>query len=185
MLTSEAVMTHLRAALPDAVVVCTNGYPSRELYNCADDPGNFYLLGSMGMAAPIAYGIAAARPGHTVVAIDGDGSLTMNLGCLTLAQETRASVVHVVLDNGMHQSTGGQRTMLPRDLTAVATATGYRTAVTVRDDADLAGLDFSELPMLIHAVVAPRTGGIGKRVRHTPQEIVSRTQDFLDRVPSA
>ncbi|MFI7221298.1 thiamine pyrophosphate-dependent enzyme [Micromonospora maritima] len=182
MLTSEAVMGRVIDTLPDACVVSTCGYPSRELYNSRDRDGNFYLLGSMGMAAPIAYGIALARPGRRVVAVDGDGSIAMNLGCLTLAAETEAAVFHLVLDNGMHQSTGGQRAMLPPDLTAVAAGAGYATTVLLREEGDLGALndlaDFDR-PVFVHALVAPRQSGAGRRVEHTPQELVSRTANFL------
>jgi phosphonopyruvate decarboxylase len=183
MLTSETVMRHVLTALPNACVVSTCGYPSRELYNSMDRPGNLYLLGSMGMAAPVAYGIAATLPGRPVVAIDGDGSIAMNLGCLALAAELALPVVHLVLDNGMHQSTGGQSTLLPNDLAAVAAGAGYPEVVTVRSSSDLAevdGLGGRTTPLFIHAIVAARTAAAGHRIRQRPQELVGRVRAFLD-----
>jgi sulfopyruvate decarboxylase subunit beta len=181
-LTSKAVLLGIVEAFPSACIVSTCGFISRELYNTAERDGNFYLVGSMGMAGPIAYGIKAARPSRQVVAIDGDGSVAMNLGGLTLARSAKASIVHIVLDNGMHESTGGQQVAAPLDLTAVATASGYDTVLTLRDDKDLnelaglAGLDGSAL---VHALVAPRGGAAGRRVEQTPQELVARTRSFL------
>ncbi|MDG4808727.1 thiamine pyrophosphate-dependent enzyme [Micromonospora sp. WMMD1120] len=176
-------MKRVIRAVPDACVVSTCGYPSRELYNIEDRPGNLYLLGSMGMAAPIAYGIALARPGRHVVAFDGDGSVAMNLGCLTLAAETAASVIHVVLDNGMHQSTGGQKSLLPTSLTTVARGAGYPTVLSLRSEDDLAALDTigeHRGPLFVHATVVPRQSGAGRRVQQTPQELVARVGAFLD-----
>lgn len=181
MLASGTVLRAVLDALPAACVVSTCGYPSREL-GTMDRPGNFYLLGSMGMAAPVAYGIAAARPDRVVVAVDGDGSIAMNPGCLGLAAETSAAVVHLVLDNGVHQSTGGQSTTLPADLAAMATAAGYRETVVLRTPDDLTALDTlgeRELPLFVHAVVAPRDGAPGPRIDRTPQELVRRVRAFL------
>jgi sulfopyruvate decarboxylase subunit beta len=182
-LTSRIVLGWLLAALPDSCIVSTCGYVTRELYDVGDRPGNFYLVGSMGMAGPIAYGIAAVQSHRRLVAVDGDGSVVMNLGGLTLAAQTRADLVHVVLDNGMHESTGGQDTSLPADLTAVARAAGYQRAVSVESEADLAVLDDLERwhgPQFVHARVEPRNQAIGRRVQETPQELVTRFRKFLD-----
>ncbi|KOV63457.1 thiamine pyrophosphate-dependent enzyme [Streptomyces sp. MMG1121] len=167
---------------PDAVIVSTCGFTSRELFNAADRPENFYLVGSMGMAAPIALGVALARPGRTVIALDGDGSLLMNLGVLPLIAASDAELLHVVVDNGMHESTGGQHTVQRSDFVALALASGYRDAARVEDGAALRAvrLTTGEGPVLLHALTAPRTGGPGRRVTHTPQEIVQRVHGALN-----
>ncbi len=127
----------------DALVVCNLGTPSRELYDVADKPSNFYMLGSMGLASSIGLGMAIAQR-HRVIAVDGDGSLLMNLGSLsTIAHFGPRHFVLVVLDNRAYGSTGGQasHTALGTDLTraakacgmpsvsAVATASGLRRAL--------------------------------------------------------
>jgi phosphonopyruvate decarboxylase len=107
----------------------------------------------------------------------------MNLGCLTLAAETDRSLIHVVLDNRMHQSTGGQKSLLPTDLTAVARGAGYPIVLSVRTEDDLAALDTirgHRRPLFIHATVAPRQSGASRRVRQTPQELIARVGAFLE-----
>jgi phosphonopyruvate decarboxylase len=162
------------AAVPDALVVSTCGYITRDLHEVADRPENFYLVGSMGMAAPIGLGVALARPGRRVVVLDGDGSFAMNLGALPMVAGSGADVVHVVLDNGRHESTGGQRTSGVADPVGLALASGYRAAYRVTSVDEIAGLDLSDAPVLVHAVCAPRDYAIGRRVTHTPAELVAR-----------
>ncbi|WP_282206064.1 thiamine pyrophosphate-dependent enzyme [Kitasatospora fiedleri] len=166
---------------PDAVVVSTCGFTSRELFNAADRPENFYLVGSMGMAAPVALGIALARPGRTVIALDGDGSLLMNLGVLPLVAASGTELLHVVVDNGMHESTGGQLTVRRTDFGALALAAGYRAAVRVATAAELRAARLPAGPVLLHALTGPRADGPGRRVTHTPQEIVARVHRALNR----
>ncbi|MFD7865619.1 thiamine pyrophosphate-dependent enzyme [Streptomyces sp. NPDC057682] len=178
-LTLSEIALELLRRHPDAVIVSTCGYTSRELFNAADRPENFYLVGSMGMAAPIALGIALARPGRTVVALDGDGSLLMNLGVLPLLAATGANLLHVVADNGMHESTGGQRTVQRSDFTALARAAGYPHTVLVRDAAELRAAALGPGLTLLHALTGPRGDGAGRRVTHTPQELVHRVRGAL------
>ncbi|MFF8383037.1 thiamine pyrophosphate-dependent enzyme [Streptomyces kanasensis] len=181
-LTLSDVAAELLARYPDAVIVSTCGFTTRELFNAADRPENFYLVGSMGIAAPVALGIALARPARTVIALDGDGSLLMNLGVLPLVAGAGAPLLHVVVDNGMHESTGGQATVGRADFTALARAAGYAHAVRVEDAAGLRAADLTPRPALLHALTGPRTGGPGRRVTHTPQQIVERVSTALNPV---
>jgi phosphonopyruvate decarboxylase len=178
-LTLPEVVAELLDRYPAACVVSTCGYTSRELFNAADRPGNFYLVGSMGMAAPVALGIALTRPRRPVIALDGDGSLLMNLGVLPMVAVAGAGVLHVVVDNGMHESTGGQATVQKADFTALALAAGYESATPVATPAELRSAEIKATPALLHAVVGPRGDGIGRRVEHTPQELVLRVRDWL------
>jgi phosphonopyruvate decarboxylase len=179
-LTVPQVATELLSRYPAALAVSTCGYTSRDLFNEADRPGNLYLLGSMGMAAPIALGMALARPGTPVIALDGDGSLLMNLGVLPLLASAGPDVLHVVVDNGMHESTGGQATVRRADFVALALAAGYRSAVRVEDVAQLRAANVTPLPGLLHAIIGPRSSAIGRRVEYTPQEIVRRVRGAGD-----
>ncbi|WP_255954621.1 thiamine pyrophosphate-dependent enzyme [Streptomyces odontomachi] len=174
------VVTELFTRHPAAITVSTCGFTSRELFNAADRPENFYLVGSMGMAAPVALGIALARPGRTVIALDGDGSLLMNLGVLPLVAASGTELIHVVVDNGMHESTGGQTTVQRSDFVALARAAGYRDAVRVENSAELRAARLPAGPVLLHALTGPRTDGPGRRVTYTPQEIVERVHGALN-----
>jgi thiamine pyrophosphate-dependent acetolactate synthase large subunit-like protein len=98
--------------LRDELVVHANGFISRESFNLNDRPGNFYMIGSMGLASSIALGVALNRPDRRVVVFDGDGNVLMNLGSLALIGATRpANLVHVIFDNEAYGSTGNQRTI--------------------------------------------------------------------------
>jgi len=94
-----------------AALVGNIGYPSRELYAVGDRPANFYMLGSMGLASSIGLGLSLARPDLRVIAIDGDGSVLMNLGSLaTIARKAGKNFLLVILDNCCYGSTGSQPT---------------------------------------------------------------------------
>jgi sulfopyruvate decarboxylase subunit beta len=183
-LTLAGFVRELLARHPDAYLICTCGYPSRELFNAADRPANFYLVGSMGMAAPIALGLAAVRPGRQMVAVDGDGSLQMNLATLPLVAAAGADLLHVVVDNGMHESTGGQATVQRADFVALALAAGYRTAAPITHPGQLADIDTSRTPMLLQVLTGPRTGAIGPRIRPSPQQLVQRLRAALGQAGS-
>ncbi len=93
----------------ESLIVCNLGFPSRELYQVADCESNFYMLGSMGLASSIGVGLALARPDRRVVAIDGDGSILMNLGTLTtIGRYAPKNFLLVIMDNGVYGSTGCQ-----------------------------------------------------------------------------
>ncbi|MGW1065590.1 thiamine pyrophosphate-dependent enzyme [Streptomyces aureus] len=164
---------------PDVLTVSTCGFITRDLYNLRDRAEHFYLVGSMGMAAPIGLGIALAHPGRRVLVLDGDGSFAMNPGCLPMIAEHRPNLVHAVLDNGAHESTGGQRTVALGDPAATALAAGYAAAHTVDDLDELAALDLTGTPALVRIRCAPRSHPAGQRVRQTPQQLVERFRTRL------
>src|SRR5436190_20853597 len=87
------------------------GNTNFDLWAAGRRPQNFYMLGSMGLACPIALGVAIAQPQRRVIALEGDGSLLMQLGCLTtIAAIAPKNLTLVVMDNGIYQITGGQPT---------------------------------------------------------------------------
>ncbi|MBW5420705.1 phosphonopyruvate decarboxylase [Streptomyces sp. BG9H] len=169
----------VRTREPSALYVTTCGYITRDAYNIDDRETNFYLVGSMGMAGPIGLGVALADVGRRVVVLDGDGSFAMNLGCLPMIAEHRPDLLHIVLDNGAHESTGGQRTAALGDPVALALAAGYAAAHSVDSAEGLAALDLTETPALVHIRCLPRTHEAGHRVALTPQELVSRFRAAL------
>lgn len=120
-----------------ALLVGNIGYPSRELFAVGDRSSNFYMLGSMGLASSIGLGLALALPKRWVIAIDGDGSVLMNLGTLaTLADQDPDNYLLIILDNGCYGSTGSQPTCTARraDLAKLAQGAGVsdvRVAATV------------------------------------------------------
>ena len=103
------------------------GHTNFDLWAAGRRPQNFYMLGSMGLAIPIALGVAIAQPTRKVIALEGDGSLLMMLGCLTTVGARQPSnLIIVVMDNGAYEITGGQPTATSQgtDLAAIARAAG-------------------------------------------------------------
>lgn len=166
------------------VLVATTGYTGRELYALGDDPNQLYMVGSMGCAVSLALGLALARPRRRVIAIDGDGALLMRLGALTtVGFERPPNLMHVLLDNGMHESTGGQATCAPGvDFCAVATGAGYPSVAAIHDAAALTAALADHSPGLrfIHAPVVPGVPAALPRPTITPADVASRLRAFLD-----
>jgi sulfopyruvate decarboxylase subunit beta len=123
----------------DWLIVANIGYPARELFASADRPGNFYMLGSMGLASSLGLGLALSRP-ERVCVIDGDGSVLMNLGSLTtIAHHAPDNFCLVIVDNKVYGSTGGQPTYTggKTDLAALARAAGNKQVSRVSTKAQL------------------------------------------------
>ncbi len=122
--------------LVDEPVVVSLGHPAYELYASGDRDLNFYTWGSMGLTTSIALGLALARHDRRIVAIDGDGSLLMNLGSLaTIGACAPPNLFIAVMDNGAYGTTGGQATATAgiADLEEAARAMGIARSATVRD----------------------------------------------------
>ena len=95
---------------------------------------DFLTVGSMGHASQIAMGLALSRPDRPVLCLDGDGSVLMHMGALAIIGQSSCRIVyHGVLNNGAHDSVGGQRTVaLQIDLVKIAEACGYRRVAAAR-----------------------------------------------------
>lgn len=104
------VIKKIVSLLKDELIICNIGIPSQELYSIQDSEHNFYMLGSMGMASSIGLGLSL-NTDRKVVAIDGDGSILMNLGSLvTIANQNPVNLIHIIIDNSAYGSTGNQPT---------------------------------------------------------------------------
>ncbi len=133
----EAIQTVAAALGEKDVIVSTTGMISRELFEYRARQGegherDFLTVGSMGHASQIALGIAMEKEDRKVWCFDGDGATLMHMGSMAIvASKSPANYVHVVFNNGAHDSVGGQPTVgLRIDLPAVARAVGYRDALT-------------------------------------------------------
>lgn len=117
--------------LDSTVVLASTGFCGRELYALDDRPNQLYMVGSMGCVMPLALGLALARPDLHVVALDGDGAALMRMGAFaTLGAYGPRNLTHLLLDNGAHDSTGGQATVSPHvSFAGVAAACGYARAL--------------------------------------------------------
>lgn len=122
--------------ISDRLVVCNIGAPSQELHALDDQPTNFYMLGTMGLASSIGFGLAIAQD-KPVISIDGDGSVLTNLATLsTIGNNPQDNYVLLIVDNGSYGSTGDQPTYAggKTSLAAVATACGCENVVEVSDE---------------------------------------------------
>jgi thiamine pyrophosphate-dependent acetolactate synthase large subunit-like protein len=149
----------------DEAVVGGIGNTNFDLWMSGQRPQNFYMLGSMGLAIPIALGVAIAQPRRHVVALEGDGSVLMQLGCLaTVAMRQPRNLTIVVWDNGMYQITGGQPTASAgvTDLVAVARGCGLVKSAWATDEDDFDRLFAAALkdggPTLIAARIDDKPG---------------------------
>lgn len=140
----EAIQTVAAALGEKDCIVSTTGMISRELfeYRAAMNQGHerdFLTVGSMGHASQIALGIAMAKADRKVWCFDGDGAAIMHMGSMAIvANKAPKNYVHVVFNNGAHDSVGGQPTVgLKIDLPAVAKAVGYKNAFSVDNKEDL------------------------------------------------
>jgi thiamine pyrophosphate-dependent acetolactate synthase large subunit-like protein len=170
--------------LTDEAVVGGIGNTHFDLWASGQRPENFYMLGSMGLAVPIALGVAIAQPDRGVFALEGDGSMLMQLGSLgTVAAAAPANLTIFVWDNGSYQITGGQEAHTARglDLVAVARGAGIAHATWVTDEAHfdaLVGLALEETgPLFACARIDPAApAGVTDR---DPARIRNRFVDAL------
>jgi thiamine pyrophosphate-dependent acetolactate synthase large subunit-like protein len=122
----------------DEAVIGGIGNSNFDLYSAGHRAQNFYMLGSMGLAVPIALGVAVAQPQRGVIAIEGDGSILMSLGCLsTVAQLKPRNLTIIIADNGIYQITGKQpsTTRSVADIVEIARASGIENSSWIRDEA--------------------------------------------------
>ena len=163
----------------EEAVIAGIGNTNFDLYAAGHRAQNFYMLGSMGLAFPIALGVALAQPKRRVIALEGDGSLLMQLGCLsTIATLAPENLTMVVMDNGIYQITGSQPTpaAASADLVAIAIASGLSNSSWAADEEDFERLIEQSLvtegPTLIgvHIDDKPGTG----TTRRDPVQIRER-----------
>jgi phosphonopyruvate decarboxylase len=181
---ADALTAFLARAEPQAAVIATTGKCGRELFTLADRPQHLYQVGSMGGASGMALGVALNSPRRTYV-LDGDGAALMKLGSFaTIGAYAPERLVHILLDNGVHDSTGGQATVSANvDFASVAIACGYAYAAACDDLAGFgAALDRAGAtagPALIHLRIAPGSMATLGRPTIKPEDVALRFRDFL------
>ena len=183
----RAIETILLSTSAGDLLVSTTGMISREVFATDDRPGNFYMLGSMGLLSSFGLGLALLTPSRRVLVLEGDGSALMNLGALPLiATEHPGNLVHVILDNEAYESTGAQPSLASSvNLTDVAESCGYARVCRVDDAEDLAQTlrecTLDNGPSLLHVKVAiVPVEGI-PRVSHVPSDIRDRFRNHIRR----
>ena len=116
----------------ETILVASTGFNGRELYAIEDRPNQLYMVGSMGCAASFGLGLSLVRPDQKIIVIDGDGAVLMRMGNMaTVGAHGGDNFYHLVLDNHVHESTGGQATVSTVvDFQKVAMACGYRSVTS-------------------------------------------------------
>ena len=168
----------------DHVIIATTGFTGRELYALEDRPSQLYMVGSMGCASSVGLGLSMARPDLTVTVIDGDGAALMRMGNFaTLGAYGAGNLVHMLLDNEAHDSTGAQATVSGGlNFAKVAAACGYAFAYY--------GNDVELIATLFHqqAATGPRFGQLKittgameplQRPSITPAEVCARLRNHI------
>ncbi|MFM1652438.1 phosphonopyruvate decarboxylase [Brevibacillus sp. B_LB10_24] len=167
------------------VLLATTGKTGRELYEIEDADNHLYMVGSMGCISSLGLGLALTRRDLDIVVIDGDGSLLMRMGSLaTNGYYGPPNMLHILLDNNAHDSTGGQRTVSNQtDFAAIAAACSYETSAYVHSLKELEdaikewkqsrGLTF------LHLRIAAGSSGQLSRPKTKPAEVKERLQRFV------
>ncbi len=187
----EAIQTVAAALGPKDAIVSTTGMISRELfeYRALKNEGHerdFLTVGSMGHASQIALGIALEKTDRKVWCFDGDGATIMHMGSMAVtASKAPANYVHVIFNNGAHDSVGGQPTVgLKIDIPAVAKAVGYKDAVSVDSrkslDKALESVKKAEGPILLEVKVKKGNRKDLGRPTTTPIENKNALMKFLE-----
>jgi phosphonopyruvate decarboxylase len=176
----RAVQYHLQ---PKDIVVATTGYTGRELYGLGDHANQFYVVGSMGCASSLGLGLALTCPERRIVVVDGDGAALMRLGALaTIGYQRPRNLLHILLDNGVHESTGGQSTVSHSiDFPSIAAGCGYPEVHDIANPAQLGAIVSSGTSGLrfIHVPILPGIEDKLPRPSVTPAEVAARLREHL------
>lgn len=179
------VLKRVLSVAPDqAAIIATTGKCGRELFTLNDREQHLYQVGSMGCASGMGLGVALNTE-RRVVVLDGDGAALMKMGTLaTVGAYEPANLIHIVLDNGVHDSTGGQATVSRTvDFAKIAAACCYRNGTICNDinnfDSVFRTAMTSPGPHMIHMRITP--GSIDKLGRPTvgPADVARRFQKFI------
>lgn len=188
----EAIQTVAAALGEKDCIVSTTGMISRELFEYRASMNqsherDFLTVGSMGHASQIALGIALEQPQRRVWCFDGDGAVIMHMGSMAIvANKEPKNYIHVVFNNGAHDSVGGQPTVgLKIDLPGVAKAVGYKATYSVDNKADLRAvlnnLKDQEGPLFLEVRVKKGNRKDLGRPTTTPIQNKETLMDFLSK----
>ena len=180
----EALECHLAQVPDSAGVIASTGKSGRELFTLDDRDQHLYQVGSMGCASGMALGLAL-NSDRKVFALDGDGAVLMKMGALaTVGAYQPKNLIHVVLDNGVHDSTGGQSTVSASvEFAEIAVSSGYATAAKCDSVAGLRKAYTAALasggPHLIHMRI--QAGSLKELGRPTvrPPQVARRFKAFM------
>ncbi len=164
---------------PGDLVIASTGFAGRELYALEDRREQLYMVGSMGCAMSLGLGLALVQPKRRVIVLDGDGAVLMRMGGLsTVGYQRPPNLVHVLLDNQMHESTGGQSTVSHSvDFCAIASACGYPVTARATGAEEVAAFlkrSGRDTLSFLHVKILPGVAEDLPRPTITPPEVAAR-----------
>ena len=168
----------------DDVIVSANGFISRDVYSILEKNTNFYMIGSMGLASSIGLGIALKKPKKRIFVFDGDGNILMNLGSLTTIGKLQPkNLIHIIFDNSIHESTGGQPTASDKiQIEKIAKSCNYKQIFKTRNKNQilkiLNKIKPNSGPTMILVKIS-KGGTAGKRISIISHKIKERFIDNL------
>jgi len=180
----DALITCLDSIPQDTAIICTTGKSGRELFTICDRVQHLYQVGSMGCASAMALGVALSSQ-RKIMVIDGDGAALMKMGNLaTIGSYAPKNLLHLVLDNESHDSTGGQNTVSPNiDFSNIASGCGYKTTVKCNTSYELSNTlkkaVNSDGPHMIHMKISPGSMSSLGRPTIQPEAVARRFRNFL------
>ncbi len=183
----EALNIVNKVAEKGTAIITTTGFTGRELYEIEDRENQFYMVGSMGCALPLGFGIAITKPKVKLYVLDGDGALLMRTGTMaTVGARKPDNLIHILLDNEVYDSTGGQDTASGRvSFSVIAKGFGYRFASSsdsLEEFEDSLKLASSQQgPAFIHFKIKKGISGKLGRPVITPVQVKERLIQYLNK----
>jgi len=169
----------------NSVLIATTGFSGRELFAVDDRVNHIYMVGSMGCASSLGLGVSLARPDLKIVIIDGDGAGLMRMGNFaTIGSYAGNNLIHILLDNEVHDSTGSQATVAGNiNFAKIAEASGYSVSLTGNEIGlidELFSLQGHDGPVFGHLKI--RSGTINNLPRPdvTPNEVLTRLMQHIN-----
>jgi len=170
----------------NTVQLATTGKTGRELYEVEDISSNFYMVGSMGCISSIGLGLALSKKDKDIIVIDGDGALLMRMGSLaTNGYYSPPNMLHILLDNNAHDSTGGQKTVSDNiDFVEITAACGYTKSIYVHNldqlRSSIMDWKMDKVLTFLHLKIAPGSKKDLARPHIKPYEVKDRLRLFLN-----
>lgn len=183
----NTVLRHIinHTSVDDSVLIATTGFTGRELFSINDRVNHIYMVGSMGCASSFGLGLALARPDLKIIVIDGDGSGLMRMGNFaTIGTYASNNFIHILLDNEVHDSTGGQSTVSKNiNFAMIAKACGYSMTLSGNKMElfdELFSLNKNEGPAFGHLKICSGTIENLPRPNVKPNEVLRRMMRHIN-----
>lgn len=176
----RSIQRHVKAK---DLLIATTGYTGRELFALDDRPNQLYTVGSMGCASSLSLGISSISKDKRVITLDGDGAALMRMGALaTIGYYRPSNFLHILLNNGLHESTGGQSTVANSiNFLGIAESCGYERVISCSSIAELEQVVLDQTKELTFCLLNIEPGVMHDLPRPdvSPQEVAKRFKNYI------